>query len=153
MSVKETFASLSKDKKALIDAFGQLYFLSRRQREIVANSAVKEINNYVRDKSEEMEIINEITAQIQKKLDYIRTEGRDADKSDAKEFALSLQKECQDIIEKIMSVESSDREFILKTRESLGKEVGQIDDTRVKLKKIKISYAAGDGVKFFDRRG
>jgi hypothetical protein len=152
LSLKSVFDSLEKDKVALLDAFEQLFFLSKRQREIVMRDAAKDINDLVKDKTNSIDIINKIKVDIQKKIAQIKAKGTISDKEGGEKFILELEKKCKNIITKIMELEAEDKDFISKTRDSLLKEIKDVDLTRGKLKDIKGAYSSRGG-SFFDKEG
>jgi hypothetical protein len=151
--VKELLESLKKDKEALLDAFNQLHFLSQRQREIVVHGDTDCIELFIKGKTESLGIIDKISSQIKKKVKQIKTEGASGDRSNAEKFASHLDKECKDIIAKIASIETADKDFINKAKEFLGKELKDVDDVKGNLKSLKRGYTSTDGLSYFDKRG
>lgn len=153
MPIKELLESLEKDKEALLDAFNQLHFLSQRQREVVAQADAECVGLFIKDKAESVAVINKISSEIKKKVKQISAEGTASDKTLAEKFAMNLNKECQNSINKIASIESADKDFINKVKDSLSKELKDVDETRGKLKNIKKGYTSTDGLSYFDKQG
>jgi hypothetical protein len=153
VSVKELLESLKRDRAALLDAFSQLHFLSQRQKEVVAQGDSACINLYTKEKSQSMEIISKISIDIKKKANKINEEGASGDKSYAATFIANLDKDCQGIIAKIVGIESSDKDFISKFRECLGREARDVEDAKEKLKGLKKGYTETSTISLFDKRG